>query len=59
LSCANIAREISSDVIKRVHPLNLMRKAVRREGKTLFLRDTDIDLSKYERVYLIGLGKAC
>jgi glycerate 2-kinase len=58
LSCANIAREISSDVINRVHPLNLMRKAVRREGKTLFLRDTDIDLSKYERVYLIGLGKA-
>lgn len=50
-------RSILESALEAVSPEILLKKSVNLNGETLKIRDEKIDLSEFEKIYVIGIGK--
>jgi glycerate-2-kinase len=57
-SLADAAQKIFSAALKEVAADRLVRRSVRRQGAKLTIQGRKFDLSSFERVFLIAIGKA-
>jgi len=54
----DMALEVLGAALDAVDPAEAIRRAVRRDGDVLYVAGQHYDLSRYERVLVIGGGKA-
>ena len=52
------AKAIFDAGLKAVDPINAVKNHLKREENKLFLQDQEYDLTDYENIYVIGMGKA-
>ncbi|MFX1379494.1 MAG: glycerate kinase [Promethearchaeota archaeon] len=58
LRLREIGLKAISKAISAVQPKNLMKKSIHIDNNILFIKNDEYDLQKYEKIYLIGGGKA-
>jgi len=58
LSLPGAARKVFRAALKEVAADRLVRRSVRRQGEKLTIQGREFDLSSYERVFLVAIGKA-
>jgi len=58
MSNKTLLRNTFDELLKEITPQSLIAQQVRLKGDTLRISNTDYDLSRYKKIYLLGSGKA-
>lgn len=58
MSNKTLLRETFLEAIKRTTPQDLIKKACKVEGDTLYLQGSEYNLKEYKNIYILGSGKA-